>query len=134
MNFKIPLKQCKKRQLKCTSDPEIHHLFQSLSDLERWSRHLHHERLLTHSRLVLLFSLDSAKVLQEQIEVSRLHLWNGTSLHSAENIKPFVKPWTPPNVAKRDNSPNFVPNPERYQFKGKEAREERMYGILGVED
>jgi len=33
-----------------------------------------------------------------------------------------------------DNSPNFVPNPERYQFKGKEAREERMYGILGVED
>ena len=33
-----------------------------------------------------------------------------------------------------DKSPNFKPDPEKYRFKGKEAREERMYGILGLNE
>ena len=33
-----------------------------------------------------------------------------------------------------DNSPNFVSDPEKYRFKGKEEREQRMYGIFINDD
>ncbi len=33
-------------------------------------------------------------------------------------------------MRKADRSPNFKPDPEKYRFKAREAREQRKYGIL----
>jgi hypothetical protein len=33
-----------------------------------------------------------------------------------------------------DKSPNFKPDPEKYTFKNKESREQRLYGMLRLDD